>query len=72
MNKPNLILLLLCLVLCFACSEDQDDNPQPNLIIKLNFDPNQQRLDNLGQPATIPDGNAAQTPVVQKMSANYI
>lgn len=72
MNKPNLILLLLSLILCFACSEDQDDNPQPNLIIKLNFDPNQQRLDNFGQPATVPDGNAAQTPVVQKMSANYI
>ena len=68
------IFFLLITVMSFlmACSEDQDDNPQPNLIIKLNFDPNQQRLDNLGQPATIPDGNAAQTPVVQKMSANYI
>lgn len=68
----KLVLLLLFVIICLACSEDQDDNPQPNLIIKLNFDPNQQRLDNLGQPATVPDGNAAQTPVVQKMSANYI
>lgn len=65
--------LLFTVISCLmACSEDQDDNPQPNLIIKLNFDPNQQRLDNLGQPATIPDGNAVQTPVVQKMSTNYI
>ncbi|MFC0603602.1 hypothetical protein [Winogradskyella pulchriflava] len=70
--KPNRILLLLCFVACFACSEDQDDNPQPNLIIKLNFDANQVRLDNLGQPATIPDGNAAQSPTIQRMSANYI
>jgi len=70
--KPNRILLLLSFVICFACSEDRGDEPQPNLIIKLNFDANQQRLDNLGQPATIPNGNAAQTPVIQKMSANYI
>ena len=70
--KLNRILLLLSLIISFSCSEDNDDNSQPNLIIKLNFDANQQRLDNLGQPATIPNGNAAQTPVIQKMSANYI
>ncbi len=70
--KPNKILLLLSFIICFSCSEDQDDNPQPNLIIKLNFDANQVRLDNLGQPATIPDGNAAQTPLIKRMSANYI
>ncbi|MBV7269650.1 hypothetical protein [Winogradskyella luteola] len=70
--KPNKILLLLSFIICFSCSEDQDDNPQPNLIIKLNFDANQIRLDNLGQPATIPNGNAAQTPLIKRMSANYI
>jgi len=63
------------LVFLIACSSDNESAPTnstPNLIIKLNFDPNQQRLDNLGQPATIPAGNAAQTPLIQKMSANYI
>lgn len=52
-----------------------DDSLEPteaNLIIKLNFDASQPRLDNLGEPAIIPDGNAAQTPTIQKMSANYI
>ena len=57
-----------------TCSESNDPAPtaNPNLVIKLNFDANQPRLDNLGQPATIPAGNAAQTPVIQQMSANYI
>lgn len=72
MKKGILLLIALCLTL--ACSEDNDGNPpaEPQLIIKLNFDANQQRLDNLGQPATIPNGNAAQTPAIQSMSANYI
>jgi len=65
-------MTMLCLFV--SCSDDNDDNAsgQPQLIIKLNFDATQQRLDNLGQPATIPAGNAAQTPNMRRMSANYI
>lgn len=73
-NFKKLSLLAL-LVLVSSCGEDNDDsqqNSEPNLIIKLNFDAIQPRLDNLGQPAVIPNGNAAQTPLVQRMSANYI
>ncbi len=60
-----------------SCSEDNDGNQQqnpsePNLVIKLKFDANQIRLNNLGQPATIPSGNAAQSPSINRMSANYI
>ncbi len=29
-------------------------------------------MNNLGQPASIPSGNAAQTPTISRMSANYI
>lgn len=70
----KLILLTCVLAVLMSCSDDNNDNPsaEPNLIIKLNFDPNQQRLDNLGQPAAIPVGNAAQTPTIRRMSANYI
>ena len=74
MKNLNLCFVSLLSVLALSCSDDSDDNlnGEPNLIIRLNFDPNQQRLDNLGQPATIPQGNAAQTPVIEQMSANYI
>ncbi|WP_179021301.1 hypothetical protein [Winogradskyella forsetii] len=75
MKHLKSVLVLAIFGMTFSCGTDNDDSQPPseaNLIIKLNFDANQQRLNNLGQPATIPDGNAAQTPTIQKMSANYI
>lgn len=70
----KIALMFAVFILCMACGEDQDDNlsVSPQLIIKLNFDPNQERLDNLGQPAMVPVGNAAQSPTIERMSANYI
>ncbi|MEM6720540.1 MAG: hypothetical protein AAF611_14530 [Bacteroidota bacterium] len=60
----------------FGCSSNEDCCPPEatanNLIIKFQFDTTQQRLNNLGQPATIPAGNAAQSPIFSRMSANYI
>jgi hypothetical protein len=44
----------------------------PMLIVKLKFDSTQARLDNFGQPATIPAGNSAQSPVFHGMSTHYI
>lgn len=44
----------------------------PWLIVKLKFDSTQARLDNFGQPATIPAGNSAQSPVFHGMSTHYI
>jgi hypothetical protein len=69
--------LLIAVLLIISCNDDNNDccsNPEPqaNLIIKLKFDPNQVRLNNLGQPASIPAGNAAQSPTISRMSANYI
>lgn len=73
MKTLKLILFATVMILT-SCSKDKDDTQttQHNLIIKLKFDPNQARLNNLGQPATIPAGHAAQSPNVNKMSANYI
>jgi len=75
MKTLNSLFVLSMFILMMSCSEDHDDNIQPDgpqLVIKLKFDPNQVRLNNLGQPATIPSGNAAQSPSIGKMSANYI
>jgi len=72
MKNFNLIWLIAVFAM-FSCGEDNDDSPsEPRLIIKLKFDPNQARLNNFGQPSTIPAGNAAQSPNVRRMSANYI
>ena len=70
----KIALLFTFFTLFMACGEDLDDNlsTSPQLIIKLKFDPNQERLGNLGEPAVIPDSNAAQSPTIERMSANYI
>ncbi|WP_299333200.1 hypothetical protein [uncultured Psychroserpens sp.] len=73
--KAFKLLTLLFLGLLLSCSDNQDDTLQtatPNLIIKLKFDPDQERLGNLGQPVSVAQGNAAQTPTINRMSANYI
>lgn len=71
------ILIVFSLLLVISCSNDNneavdDNNSQANLIIKFKFDPTQERLNNLGQPAIIAAGNAAQSPIFERMSANYI
>jgi len=74
--KTLKIIALTALCGCvLSCSEDKDDTlqvSQANLIIKLKFDPNQERLGNLGEPVTVASGNAAQSPTITRMSANYI
>lgn len=55
----------------FSCSKD-NSNSEPMLIIKFQFDPNQARLNNLGQPAVVVSGNAAQSPLFNTISAHYV
>ena len=55
----------------FSCEDSDDVSEEPHLIVKFKFDPNQVRLNNLGQPATIPSGHAAQSPDFRKISAHY-
>lgn len=77
--KAIKLIFSICLLAFFSCSDESSENSpsgnntsEANLVIKFKFDPNQVRLDNLGQPATIPSGNAAQSPDFAIMSANYI
>ena len=48
------------LLLVTACTKKEDPIVQPKLIVKLAVDPNQVRLGNIGNVATIPAGNAGQ------------
>ncbi|WP_333807506.1 hypothetical protein [Flavobacterium sp.] len=72
MKKIIGIFIVLFSIISFFSCDDKDDNVQePYLIIKFQFDPNQVRLNNLGQPAAIPSGHAAQSPDFSKISAHY-
>ena len=72
MKKFVVLFSLIVGVFAFFSCEDSDDvSEEPHLIVKFQFDPNQVRLNNLGQPATIPSGHAAQSPDFRKISAHY-
>ena len=72
MKKLVVLFTLLVGAFAFFSCEDSDDvSEEPYLIVKFQFDPNQVRLNNLGQPATIPTGHAAQSPDFSKISAHY-
>jgi hypothetical protein len=77
MHNPFRALLSILITSCLfsACSKDDvknDNNTTPKLIFSFRFDPNQARLNNIGQPSLVPAGNAAQSPVFNKMSAHYL
>lgn len=72
--KPILFALLLfpyglCLM---SCESEDSENEEPMLIVKFRFDKNQARLNNFGQPASLADGNAAQSPDFNSISAHYL
>ncbi len=75
MKKFLIIAIVVSFGFTFFSCEDQDDTlspSEPMLIVKFKFDPTQVRLNNLGQPSTVPAGNAAQSPLFNSISAHYI
>lgn len=75
MIKNQLCFLMLAMVCLSSCKkQDAEIIPQAtaNLIFKFKFDSTQIRLNNIGAVSTIPAGNAAQNPTMNRMSAHYI
>lgn len=68
-NIPFAAILLL--LLFSACKKDENKS-EASMQFRFRFDPNQQRLNNIGLPSTVPAGNAAQTPEFREMSVHYI
>lgn len=82
-----LILLSISILAIEGCKKKEVDNPQPivtptptptptpadaRLIFKFKFDSTQVRLNAFGQPSIVPAGNAALSPIFNKMGAHYI
>jgi len=72
MLKKRLISYFLfgILLILFSCNKEVKNFNDIHFV--LEFDENQIRLDNVGNPAVIPAGNAAQTPLMNLMSVHYI
>ena len=69
------IVNVVIFLVFFSCSNKEEtpiSSPYPNLIVKFKFDSNQIRLNNLGQPASVGAGNAAQSPVFNTISSHYL
>ncbi|MEK8178893.1 hypothetical protein WMW71_00950 [Flavobacterium buctense] len=72
MKKVYILLIFFIAALpFFSCSSDSAPE-EPMLIIKFQFDENQARLNNLGQPSIVASGNAAQSPIFNTISAHYM
>jgi hypothetical protein len=79
MLRKLLLSFFATTLILSACKKDPDpvspNNPQPaqpRIIFTFKFDSTQVRLDELGQPETVPASHGAQCPVFHKMSAHYI
>lgn len=72
MNRILTVLLLTSFLAAVGCKKKENGNSNAKLIFKFKFDSTQARLNNIGQPSVIPSGNAAQSGIMNKMSAHYI
>lgn len=73
--KFQLLSAFVLLVGLSACKKDEtppSTTTEPKLIFVFDFDSTQVRLNNIGQPATMPAGNAGQSPKINAMTAHYI
>ena len=71
MKQIHKVLLFFIAATAFLSCESEEES-EPMLIVKFRFDPNQVRLNNLGQPATVSVGNAAQSPIFNTISTHYL
>lgn len=67
-------LLSAFALLALAFSSCDRDQPTDDVMLRfiIRTDPTQARLNNLGQPATMPSNHAAQSPSYNKIGAHYI
>jgi hypothetical protein len=78
MRSACLLVLAIFVVAFSSCKKEEvsPDGPAvvsgPRLIFQFKFDSTQVRLNNLGQPATVPPGHGAQSPLFNRMSAHYV
>lgn len=70
---PLFLFLAIAFISCNSKTEDPIANgSEATLRFKFKFEENQERLNAIGEPATIAVGNAAQTPLFNQLSVHVI
>ena len=64
--------IALCTCVASCTKTDNGEATTAKLIFRYRFDSTQERLNNIGEPASVADGNAAQSPVFNSMNTHYI
>jgi hypothetical protein len=70
--KTKTILIVCALFLFITSCKKNETTSEPKLIFKLKLDPTQTRLDNIGNPSTLPAGHAGQDPTYNAFSIHYV
>lgn len=72
--KRLLVLLTVLTGISFSGCQYGDDPAAdgPYIVFKFQFDPTQERVNSFGQSATLPNGNAAQSPSFNAISGHYV
>ena len=68
----SIIAILFLSGILLSCKKDEQVASKPVVKFIFRFDSTQARLNNIGQPSAIAAGNAAQSPIFNKMSAHYV
>lgn len=74
-KRHDMKIGLFCAMICIfaiSCTRQKEGSFEPSLIFRIRFDSTQERLNNLGQPAEIPPGHAAQDPSFNEISVHYV
>jgi hypothetical protein len=75
---PRIAIALAFVTVAFLSCKKDDPEPEPvtpvpaRIYFTFKFDSTQVRLDNLGNPSTVPANHGAQSPVFHQMSTHYI
>lgn len=72
MKKFIAIVVAIVAFVPFYSCDKEEASTEHYLILKFKFDPTQARLNNLGQPTTVPAGHAAQSPFFNTISSHYV
>ena len=70
--QPLIAVLFLSGILLSCKKDEKVAASKPVVKFIFRFDSTQARLNNIGQPSVIAAGNAAQSPIFNKMSAHYV